>query len=103
MGMTVESLGKLRVERVANFHAPGKKVIEQPIKRTISHMAGKRLTSEQIMANGKLSGMNQAFHVNQLITLIESDLLDTENTNLMTRIAVLARLIAKYARQKSAA
>ncbi|TAL38062.1 MAG: hypothetical protein EPN97_04305 [Alphaproteobacteria bacterium] len=99
LGMTVEALGKLRADRVGKLHVPGKKSTEVPIKRTISHMAGKSMSAEQVHANSKLSGMNQTFYVNQIITLIEADLLDTDNEDLLNRLAHLARLIAKYAKR----
>ena len=64
-----------------------------PIKRTIEHMRGKKLTRPQLKANEKLSGMNQLFYVNQLITLIDSDLLDTSNVDLMKRLEELAERV----------
>jgi hypothetical protein len=93
MGMTVKSLGELRADRIGVLRAPGKEKEEKPLKRTISHMAGKQLTEAQITANDKLGGMNQSFYVNQLITLIENGLLDTKNERLMRRLAVLSRLL----------
>ena len=86
--LTVERLGDLVVDRSARC---GK--ITVPLKRTISHMAGKSLTKEQSNANDKLGGMNQTFYVNQLITLIENDLLDKENANLLERLKVLHELL----------
>ena len=56
-------------------------------------MSGRTITSEQQEANGKLSGMQQAFYANQLIILIESNLLDTENKELMIRLEKLAELL----------
>lgn len=99
MGLTVEALGKLRTERIGTLHVPGKKNTETPLKRTIAHMAGKSLTQVQVEANTKLGGMNQLFYVNQLITLIESELLDESNEQLVARLGVLSRLITKYGRR----
>ena len=63
------------------------------LKESIKHMAGKKLTKEQIEANNQLSGMRQIFYVNQLITLIENDLLDKSDDKLMKRLKHLKRLI----------
>lgn len=68
--------------------------IQIPLKRTISaQFAGEKLTPIQVEANTKLSGMSQAFYVNQVITLIEADMLDSENEYLMERLKVLHGLL----------
>jgi hypothetical protein len=69
----------------------------QPIAltRTLSHMAGKRLTKAQREANERSSGMNPQFYVNQVIDLLENDLLDRSNPKLMDRLAVLGKLLRK--------
>lgn len=67
------------------------------LKRTVQHMAGRKLNKAQVEANTKLSGMQQVFYVNQLITLIESGMLDTSNEDLMTRLQKLGELIAGVA------
>ena len=56
-------------------------------------MAGKKLSKPQEAANRKLSGMNQVFYVNQLITLIEADLLDKENDELLAKLQQLQVLL----------
>ena len=50
-----------------------------PLKRTIEHMRGRPLTSEQIEVNAKLGGQSQAFYLGQLNLLAEADLFDLEN------------------------
>lgn len=67
-----------------------------PLKRSISHMAGKEMTQAQVEANDKLGGMKQTFYVNQVILFIESDLINVEDQGLMTRLAVLADLLDTY-------
>jgi len=94
--ITIEKLGELRTGRVGNLRHGG----DVPLKRTIQHMAGQRLTKPQMEANRKLSGMNQMFYVNQLILLLENDLLDVENEKLLD---ALARLRALLTEQKMAA
>lgn len=94
LNLTVERIEELRVTRVATVS--GEAV---PLKRTLLHMAGKRMTRAQEKAQAKLSGMNQVFYANQLITLIEADLLDTENSVLMDALGKLYSLLRKVIRQ----
>lgn len=86
--VSADYIGSLRVDRTAKS---GRLVV--PIKRTIRHMAGRQLTKPQVEANTKLSGMNQQFYVNQIITLIESDLLDKADEDLLERLKVLHGLL----------
>lgn len=88
LSVTVDRVASLRASKSATV---GKLTI--PIKRTIAHKAGQKLTKSQVEANKKLGGMNQLFYVNQLITLIETDLVDLENEDLMTGLEKLQRLL----------
>jgi hypothetical protein len=72
------------------------------LKSTISHMAGRNLTPAQSTANDKLSGMQQSFYANQLITLIENDLIDAEDENLMRSLSRLADLLPRVLERKAA-
>lgn len=82
-------IGELLVDRSAkSLRGPA-----IPLKRTIRHMSGRKLTKVQQEANCKLGGMNQAFYVNQLITLIECDLLDSDNEVLFQRLGHLHDLL----------
>lgn len=72
------------------------------LKQTIKHMAGQELTKDQAEANNKLSGMNQLFYVNQIITLIENDLVDTENSDLLAGMQKLAGLLEQILRKEAA-
>lgn len=89
----METLERLRVDRTAT--SPNGKGVHVALKRTIKHKAGGSLTKEQVSANDKLSGMQQAFYVNQIITLIENDLLDTSDRNLLERLGILRGLLSK--------
>ena len=91
MALSVEPsyVGSLRVDRTAKA---GKLTV--PIKRTIQHMAGRSLTKRQEQANNRLSGMQQSFYVNQVIELLESDMLDTSCSALMSRIERLKELLS---------
>ena len=87
----VEAVKRLVVDRTAT-RVNGKQTL-MPIKSTIRHMAGKKLTVEQSECNDKLGGMQQSFYVNQVILLIENSLLDIENDKLMERLVKLAELL----------
>lgn len=87
--MPAEKLGDLRQHRTGSL-AGG---LQIALKRTISHMEGRRLTKAQSDVNDKLSGMNQQFYVNQVVMLIESNLLDKEDEKLMARLEYLAKLL----------
>lgn len=86
----IKKFGNLVNDRTAKC---GKLTI--PLKQTIRHMAGKKLSKKQREANEHSSGMNQQFYANQLIELIEADLLDTNDPKLMERLSVLSELIGK--------
>jgi len=81
----------LSVNRTA-IRGNGKQRLE-PIKGTIGHKAGQQLSDEQWQANTKLGGMKQSFYVNQLITLIENELIDTQDEKLMERLQRLGELL----------
>lgn len=67
-----------------------------PLKQTLRHMAGSKLTQGQEDANKKLTGMNQSTYANQLILLIDNGLIDTENSKLMTRLHELFEKLEKF-------
>lgn len=96
--MTVDRLATLRVDRTATF---GKLTI--PLKRTLRHMHGSKLTSRQVEGNKKLSGMNQQFYVNQVIELIEADLLDESDSKLFERLIVLYSLLGPIVKKSKTA
>lgn len=101
MCLTVAKIGKLRVERIgrlkvaSNDHMGYSGYI--PLKRTIEHKAGQKLTKRQAEANDKLSGMNQSFYVNQIILLIENNLLNKQDERLMKRLKRLYELLEDMA------
>ena len=87
--MPVDKLSNLRNDRTARTSGG----LEVALKRTIRHKAGQRLTKEQVRVNDGLSGMNQAFYVNQIISLIESDLLNKNDESLLERLRHLHGLL----------
>jgi hypothetical protein len=90
LGITLDRVGSLREEKTAKAGS-----LSVPLKRTIGHMAGKRLNKGQASANKRLGGMNQLFYVNQLLILIENGLLDKSNEELMEKLKELEGLIRK--------
>lgn len=90
LNMTTDAVGELRINRTATGMASRSPIA---LKRTISHMAGKRLTKSQQTANSKLSGMNQSFYVRQLLILIRNDLLDTSDERLMAELTELHKAL----------
>lgn len=88
---SVDKIGALRTDRTAR-DCSGMTI---PLKSTIRHMAGKKLTKRQEETNTRSSGMNQVFYVNQVIDLIEAKLLNMEDEGLMERMRVLHGLLEK--------
>lgn len=95
LSLTIEKVTGARISKTALVG--NGKATRTAIKRTISHMAGKKLNKRQEEANRRLGGMNQLFYVNQVIELLEAKLLETENEDLMNRLAVLGGLIDEVA------
>jgi hypothetical protein len=90
--LTVERVGDLTRERHAS--APdGEPVL---IKRSIRHKAGEVLTSPQVEANSRLSGMHITHHARQLIILIEADLVDPSNEVLAKALRDLHESLGAY-------
>ncbi len=87
--VTTDNLVGLKTSRMAKGQNSG----SSPLKQTIAHMRGKKLTKKQWKANDKLSGMRQSFYVEQVILLIENDLLDRSNEKLLERLQHLKGLI----------
>lgn len=86
--MPADKLGELHVARTA----VGAGGLSLPLKRTVQHMAGRKLTKNQIAVNERSSGMNQVFYVNQIIDLCESKMLNLDD-NLIERLRVLHGLL----------
>lgn len=88
LSMTIEKINQLKAERVGELKVGGI-ITSVPLKRTIKHMSGKRLSKKQNEVNKKISGMDQKFYVNQLVMLIESGLINQSDDILLQRLKVL--------------
>jgi hypothetical protein len=101
---TIANALNIRVDRLAGLRlkigtCPGTPTEPDatyvPLKMPVRHMQGIEITPEQAQAIKTLGGNNQTFYVNQLLTLIESGLLDTGNPGLMERLALLRDRLVK--------
>lgn len=92
--ITVEMAGELRRERAGRLRS-GPKVSAVPLKRTISHMAGRTLSRRQLEINDRLGGMNALFYANQLVMLLEGNLIDLSNEKLLAELEKLQGLTAE--------
>ena len=94
LNITTTRIGELKTGRVGRIGAT-----PIALKQTIRHMAGQTMTPEQGQANRKLSGMNQLFYVNQLVTLIENDLIDASNAEMLVGMERLRALLDTFLRK----
>lgn len=85
----LERLKELTIARTAK----SSDLQPMPIKRTFEHMAGATFTAEQQETNKHSSGMKQVFYVNQIISMIESDMLDSDDAGLFARLKRLHELL----------
>jgi hypothetical protein len=102
--MPLDSLAKLlrwRPERLAKYResrmgttVKGSRIA---LKRSIRHHLSVPLTESQAEANEHLSGMSPRFHIGQLVTLIEADLLPRDDAALIDQLLHLAHLIEDWA------
>lgn len=90
LNMTIETLGKLKAERLGYFQST-------PIvlKRTTAHLAGGHLTREQVAYNEQAGGMPASFFINQLISMIESDSVNWDDENVTRGFKRLYELLDK--------
>ncbi len=105
VGLSLDDLAKalhIRLERLLKMRESrqgrtldGKKLA---LKRSLRHKVrlNQPLSEAQAEANEHLSGMSPIFHVNQLLTLIEADLLDVEDDHLAEVLALLAEKITAW-------
>lgn len=87
--MPTDKLGGLRESRTATAGT-----LTVPLKRTFRHMAGRRLTKEQVAANERSSGMNPAFYANQLIDMIEAKMIELDDESLRERLSHLNQVLS---------
>lgn len=94
LGMTTESLSSLEMRKTAI--GPDSKLV--PIKRTLQHFAGRKVTRRQLDAQKRADGHHQRFILGQTINLLSGDLLDREDDTLLDLLEELVRLGRDYLR-----
>jgi len=104
VGLPLERLAQLvkwRPEKLFDYRASrmGRTLDDRrlALKRSIRHKLSEPLNPAQEQANAHLSGMQPAFHANQLTTLIGADLLPRNDETLRTTLIDLARRIIEWA------
>lgn len=93
-GLTIDRLSdalNISVDKIAEiqvgFVGVGK--TSGPVKATIAHLRGGRITKEQAKAAQKLGGMPQRFYVEQLLILVENDLVNLADDAMMAKLTKL--------------
>jgi hypothetical protein len=87
------TLEKLEGYRVMCATVDNTRVVT-PLKTSVRHLAGTEITEQQAAALPRLGGNNQMFYVNQLITLIDTKMLDLKNEALMERLKELQQKLS---------
>lgn len=92
LSISIPRLSSLRLAKTA-INTDGDEVV---IKASMRHLAGEKLTAPQQSAIGHLDGMRPLYHVNQLITLLEHDVLDLNEERLRERLSHLHSLLLRF-------
>lgn len=92
MSMTLESAVELTRDRVGTL-TTSHSATQIPLKRTVRHMAGGKITSGQAEANRKLGGMSQTFYVNQVLLLLRNDMVDWSDETMINRLVELRDML----------
>ncbi len=90
LGITADKFANLLARKFARVDGE-----LTPIKRTMEHLAGMDLTHVQRDGIRPSGGMNPLFYVRQVLSMLEHDLIDTDNEKLMAGLEELqAKLVA---------
>lgn len=108
VGMPIDTLAKLlkwRPERFADYGErrtgttlDGRKVA---LKRSLRHRLNKPLNPAQEEANKHISGQPALFHINEIITLLQTDLMPEEE-HVATRLNEMCRMVQAWLVEKGA-
>lgn len=85
-----DQIAELRARKTA-YDPQGKPI---PIKRTLRHLAGTRLTKNQIRANKHAGGMPVRFYADQVANAIRADIVDWSDEETVLALTGLARELA---------
>ena len=107
-GMPINTLAKLlkwRPEKLTEYQGSrtgttleGRRV---QLKRSLRHRVGRPLTKSQEEANKHLSGQPALFHINQIITFLETDLMPEEE-HVAARLNHMCQLVQAWLVEKGA-
>jgi hypothetical protein len=98
----ISALLKMSTKRFEDFFSSHTAVLygssdeKVPIKTPILHMAGKRITAEQVKVNASLSGTSQVHKVREVCSLLRSNLMDVKNERLMAGLEELRTLLDEF-------
>lgn len=88
-----------RGKQIAVMASPSRRQVRNqevvPLKRTFANLAGKSITPVQERANSQATGHPQSFLIQQVLNIIESGALDTENALVVARLSQLRDAINK--------
>jgi len=98
MSLTVDRLEDLRIRKTAI--GPDNRIM--PIKRTLQHLAGRKITQEQVQGNQQASGLSAAHYANQLANCLEKKLVDWSDDKTVAALERVQGLLKKcMAKQKA--
>jgi ParB-like chromosome segregation protein Spo0J len=92
LGLTIDKCAAIRQSRTA-YDADGRPVM---IKRSARHLAGRRLSAEQVEANEKASGWPVSFHAEQIINSLQGGLVDWDDPATTEALRRLADALATH-------
>lgn len=108
VGMPINTLAKLlkwRPENLVEYSGKrtgttieGRRV---QLKRSLRHRMGRPLTKSQEEANKHLSGQPALFHINQIVTFLETDLMPEEE-HIAVRLNHMCQLVQAWLMEKGA-
>jgi hypothetical protein len=91
LALTQTKYEELRAARFATA-ASGEAVL---LKRSNRHLAGSTITKKQAAGNARSSGWRLAFHIDQVINAIQSDLLEHDDLKTVAKLRKLSELLDK--------
>ena len=91
LNITQERAAKLLLERVA---ASG-----EVLKRTMHHLAGQTLSTEQAAHNLRAGGLDQLFYINQVVALLETGSVDWARESVTAKLRHLLELLVEKLKQ----
>jgi hypothetical protein len=70
------------------------------LKGSTAHLAGRKLTDEQVNYNRRAGGLHQSFYINQVIAMVESDSVDWDDDRITKGLQKLLELLEESLKTK---